>query len=88
VLALGFSQKGIDFTAGDGRPSRIVFLLLVPPRAPEREVRLLAAIAQAVITPERRTRLLAASTLEQVSALLGALPAPSLRSSRTSLADY
>jgi mannitol/fructose-specific phosphotransferase system IIA component (Ntr-type) len=88
VLALGFSKKGVDFNARDGRPSRIVFLLLVPPRAPEREVRLLAAIARAVLTPERRTNLLAATTMEQVTALLGASPAPSLRSSRTSLADY
>jgi Kef-type K+ transport system membrane component KefB/mannitol/fructose-specific phosphotransferase system IIA component (Ntr-type) len=88
LLALGFSEKGIDFNAPDGRPSRIVFLLLVPPRAPEREVRLLAAIARAVITPERRTALLAATTKDQIMALFGATPAPSLRSSRTSLADY
>jgi mannitol/fructose-specific phosphotransferase system IIA component (Ntr-type) len=88
VLALGFSKNGVDFNARDGRPSRIVLLLLVPPRAPEREVRLLAAIARAVITPERRTSLLAATTIEQVTALLAAPPAPSLRGSRTSLADY
>jgi mannitol/fructose-specific phosphotransferase system IIA component (Ntr-type) len=88
VLALGFSTNGIDFKAPDGRPSRVIFLLLVPPRAHGREVRLLAAIANAVLTPERRTKLLAASTIDQLTALFGASPAPSLRGTHTSLTDY
>jgi mannitol/fructose-specific phosphotransferase system IIA component (Ntr-type) len=88
VLALGFSKSGLDFNGPDGRPARIVFLLLVPTRAPEREVRLLAAIAHAVITPERRTKLLAATTMEQLTALFGSSSAPPIRRSRTSLTDY
>ena len=88
VLALGFSQQGIDFNGPDGRPARIVFLLLVPPRAPEREVRLLAEIARALLAPDRRAALLRATTPDELSAFFGAPSARSFRASQTSLTDY
>ena len=47
LLALGIAPRGIDFDAPDGRPARVVFLLLIPPKAYESEVRILASIARA-----------------------------------------
>jgi mannitol/fructose-specific phosphotransferase system IIA component (Ntr-type) len=89
MLALGFAKEGIDFNAPDGRPARVVFLLLMPPRVHDQEVRILAAIAHAVLDPGARERLLRASTEPEVFALLaekrpraGSMPPP-----RPSLAD-
>jgi Kef-type K+ transport system membrane component KefB len=63
LLALGVSPDGIDFDAPDGRPARLVFLLLMPPKAYEREVRVLASIARAVFDERARALVLAASSL-------------------------
>ncbi len=89
VLALGLSPAGIDFNAPDGRASKIVFLLLMPPRAHDQEVRILSQIARAVIEPASRQRLLEARSLHEALALLSAHRprAESLRSRRASLAD-
>lgn len=80
VLALGRSSPGIDFDAPDGLPARLVFLLLVPPRAPEHEVRLLALLARVLIDPASRGALFDARTQEEVAAVFAsrepALPAP------------
>ena len=65
VVALGLSSDGIDFDAPDGRPARIVFLLLLPPKAYEREVRVLAHLARSVFDQPARTELLKAKTLEE-----------------------
>jgi Kef-type K+ transport system membrane component KefB/mannitol/fructose-specific phosphotransferase system IIA component (Ntr-type) len=89
VIALGRSLQGVDFNAPDGLPARIVFLLLVPPRAHEQEVRILAQIAGAVIERERRARLLGAASLDEVLALMSE-PRPkgrARRPPRESLAD-
>jgi Kef-type K+ transport system membrane component KefB/mannitol/fructose-specific phosphotransferase system IIA component (Ntr-type) len=89
MLALGLSPGGIDFNAPDGMPSRIIFLLLVPPRAHDQEVRILSQIARAVITPEAREKLLAAKTVHEALGLVAQMPkrAESIRPPRTSLAD-
>jgi Kef-type K+ transport system membrane component KefB/mannitol/fructose-specific phosphotransferase system IIA component (Ntr-type) len=65
VVALGLSENGIDFDAPDGRPARIVFLLLLPPKAYEKEVRVLAALARSVFDLTARDALLATKTLEE-----------------------
>jgi Kef-type K+ transport system membrane component KefB/mannitol/fructose-specific phosphotransferase system IIA component (Ntr-type) len=89
MVALGFAPGGIDFNAPDGQPARIVFLLLMPPRAQDQEVRILAQIARSVIEPQARARLLASGSLTEVLALLGAprSRAESMRPRRASLAD-
>jgi Kef-type K+ transport system membrane component KefB len=89
LVALGFAPGGIEFNAPDGQPARIVFLLLIPPRAHEQEVRILQQIARAVIAPESRERLLKATSLTEVMALVSeARPrSESLRPRRASLAD-
>ena len=70
LLALGRSPRGIDFDAPDGRPARVVFLLLIPPKAYEEEVRILASIARATFDARGREELLAASGLEEVTRVL------------------
>ena len=69
-LALGLSPEGVDFDAADGLPANVVFLLLVPPRAHEREVRLLAAIVRVVVTEEGRKGLLATTTSDEAVAFV------------------
>jgi len=64
VVALGLSPDGIDFDAPDGRAARIVFLLLLPPKAYEREVRVLAALARSVFDDAAREALLASKSVE------------------------
>jgi Kef-type K+ transport system membrane component KefB/mannitol/fructose-specific phosphotransferase system IIA component (Ntr-type) len=66
LLALGRSPRGIDFGAHDGRPARIVFLLLIPPKAYEEEVRILASIARATVDARARDDLLGAAGLDEV----------------------
>ncbi|MBX3203842.1 MAG: cation:proton antiporter [Labilithrix sp.] len=65
VVALGLAPGGIDFDAPDGRPARIVFLLLLPPRAYEKEVRVLAALSRSVFDEAAREALLATTSLEE-----------------------
>lgn len=65
VVALGLSHDGIDFDAPDGRAARIVFLLLLPPKAFEREVRVLAGLARSVFDDAARAALLATTTADE-----------------------
>ena len=89
LLALGVSRLGVDFNSVDGRPANAIFLLLMPPRQFEEEVRILAGIARAVIAEASREKLLRATTLEEVLAVLGAETGanPPPRPRRASLAD-
>jgi Kef-type K+ transport system membrane component KefB/mannitol/fructose-specific phosphotransferase system IIA component (Ntr-type) len=64
-VALGLSPAGIDFEAPDGQPARILFLLLLPPKAYEKEVLVLAALARSVFDQTARDALLATKTLEE-----------------------
>jgi|CZKU01.1.fsa_nt_gi Kef-type K+ transport system membrane component KefB/mannitol/fructose-specific phosphotransferase system IIA component len=70
LLALGRSTHGIDFDAPDGQPARIVFLLLIPPKEYEEEVRILASIARATYDVRARADLVAAIGLEEVTRVL------------------
>jgi Kef-type K+ transport system membrane component KefB/mannitol/fructose-specific phosphotransferase system IIA component (Ntr-type) len=89
LMALGFSPDGVDFNSADGAPAKLVFLLLMPPRTHDQEVRILAAIARAVLDPAARARLLSASSeVEVLSILAERRPrGGELRPSRASLAD-
>jgi Kef-type K+ transport system membrane component KefB/mannitol/fructose-specific phosphotransferase system IIA component len=70
LLALGRSTQGIDFDAPDGRPARFVFLLLIPPKEYDAEVRILASIARATYDARARADLVAASGIEEVTRVL------------------
>ena len=65
VVALGLSADGIDFDSPDGRAARIVFLLLLPPKAYEREVRVLASLARSVFDDRARAELLKTTTADE-----------------------
>ncbi len=66
TVALGIAHEGVDFDAPDGRAARIIFLLLLPPRAYKREVQVLASLARSVFDEHARRKVLGAQTLEQV----------------------
>jgi mannitol/fructose-specific phosphotransferase system IIA component (Ntr-type) len=70
LLALGRAPGGIDFDAPDGRPARIIFLLLIPPKAYEEEVRILASIARATYDERAREELVAATGIDEVVRVL------------------
>jgi Kef-type K+ transport system membrane component KefB/mannitol/fructose-specific phosphotransferase system IIA component (Ntr-type) len=70
LLALGRAPHGLDFDAPDGRAARFVFLLLIPPRAYEDEVRILASIARATFDARAREALAAATGMEEVTRVL------------------
>jgi Kef-type K+ transport system membrane component KefB/mannitol/fructose-specific phosphotransferase system IIA component (Ntr-type) len=70
LLALGRSPRGIDFDAPDGRPARIVFLLLIPPKAYDEEVRILASIARSTFDARGREELLGSGGLDEVVRVL------------------
>jgi Kef-type K+ transport system membrane component KefB/mannitol/fructose-specific phosphotransferase system IIA component (Ntr-type) len=89
VLALGASAQGIDFNAPDDRLAKLIFLLLMPPRAHDQEVRILAQIARAAIEPASRAKLLEAATIAEVFAHFSRTqqPIPGRSTRRVSLAD-
>jgi Kef-type K+ transport system membrane component KefB/mannitol/fructose-specific phosphotransferase system IIA component (Ntr-type) len=62
VLSFGRSVGGVDWDAPDGRPVRLVFLLLTPEREDGLQLQILAALAQAMTPPEARERLKRADT--------------------------
>jgi mannitol/fructose-specific phosphotransferase system IIA component (Ntr-type) len=70
ILALGRSPRGIDFDAPDGKPARIIFLLLIPPKLYEGEIQILASIARATYDARAREELMAASGLDEVTRVL------------------
>jgi Kef-type K+ transport system membrane component KefB/mannitol/fructose-specific phosphotransferase system IIA component (Ntr-type) len=82
LLALGRSTAGIDFDAPDGRPARFVFLLLIPPKEYDEEVRILASIARATHDARSREELGAASGLEEVTRVLSESARRTLESMR------
>lgn len=71
VVALGLAEEGVDFDAPDGTPARIVFLVLMPPRAYEREVHVLAALARSVFDDAARASLHHAKNAEEAVRCLG-----------------
>jgi Kef-type K+ transport system membrane component KefB/mannitol/fructose-specific phosphotransferase system IIA component (Ntr-type) len=82
LLALGRAPHGIDFDSADGKPAKIIFLILVPPKAYEEEVHILASIARAVFDGRARDELLAATTLEDVTRVLGESASRTVKASK------
>ena len=72
VVAMGRVTDGVDFKAIDGRPVRIVFLLLGPPDSTRLHVDLLARIAYRVKTPGTLDTILSATDTRQVMEALRA----------------
>jgi Kef-type K+ transport system membrane component KefB/mannitol/fructose-specific phosphotransferase system IIA component (Ntr-type) len=85
LLAFGRAPHGIDFDAPDGRPARFVFLLLMPEKAYEEEVRILASIARATFDAPGRAELAAAADLDEVTRVLARCAKRTRKSMRPSV---
>ncbi len=70
LLAVGVSRGGVDFHALDGKPVRLIFLVLSPAEAPAGHLQALARISRLVKTPGVTEGILAASSADQVGRLL------------------
>ncbi len=66
IGALGTTQKGIPFESRDGKPAKLIILLLIPQGAFQRHVRTLAGIARMGSSPELRNQLFDAKTPDDV----------------------
>jgi Kef-type K+ transport system membrane component KefB len=82
IVAVGLSESGIDFDARDGRPARIVCLLLTPFDRPDVQIDLLADLGQVFRDAKTAER---ASQVRNVTEFLAVLrsesrpPAPRMR---------
>jgi mannitol/fructose-specific phosphotransferase system IIA component (Ntr-type) len=72
LLAFGRSVKGLDFDAPDGERVKIVFLLLMPPKEFELELRLLSGLARLLTQDAVRRGLFDAEDTSAVMATLEA----------------
>jgi PTS system fructose-specific IIA component len=72
AAALGIAREGIDFQAPDGRPARLVILLVVPPNMLQFHVRTLAGIARVLNDERLREALAAARSAEEALAAIEA----------------
>lgn len=70
VLGVGVSQRGIDFSAADGLPVRLVFLVLSPADAPALHLQALARISRVIRLPGVTERLAKAGTAGEIAAAL------------------
>ena len=70
VVAVGRSGDGIDFESVDGRPCRIVFLLLTPREDDTAQLQLLAQIARIFQHAENREAFYAAESIDVIRALV------------------
>lgn len=69
VCAIGLRQEGVDFGSLDGRPARIVVLLLAPASAAAPQLRFIALIGR-ILNERGRAALLACDTAEDMYAVL------------------
>jgi mannitol/fructose-specific phosphotransferase system IIA component (Ntr-type) len=69
-VAVGISQKGIDFDAVDDQSVRIFFALVAPFNSSGEHLRLLAQIARLLKSPDVRAGLTEAETAEEIIAII------------------
>jgi PTS system fructose-specific IIC component len=70
AIAFGLTSKGIDFNSIDGKPVKIIFLLLGPEDNPGMHIRLLSRISRLISKEELREKLLKVSKPDDAYALL------------------
>ena len=66
IGAVGTSTEGIDFDAVDGKPARIVFLLLARADQPGPHIQALAKIAELVVIPKFLDRMVGAKNSAEI----------------------
>lgn len=66
LAAVGLSSAGIPFDSLDGKPSRLIVLLIIPKGAAQRHVRTLAGIARLASNQGLRSHILEAETPAEI----------------------
>lgn len=66
VAAIGVSKEGIEFNSVDGKPARLIVLLLIPKGKFQRHVRTLAGIARLARNQKLREHIYDAESAENV----------------------
>ena len=66
VASLGISRSGVPFDSADGKPARLVILLVIPRETFQRHVGTLAGIARLARNQDLRDRICAAESPAQV----------------------
>jgi len=69
-VAFGIAREPIDFDSLDGRPVRLLFLLVSPPEMTSQHIQALAQVSRVLSADGVREDLLAAESPERVRALL------------------
>ena len=59
IVAVGLAPQGVDFGAADGRPVKVLFLVVSPSGSPAEHLHILAAISRWVRVPSNAEKLLA-----------------------------
>jgi mannitol/fructose-specific phosphotransferase system IIA component (Ntr-type) len=77
IAVFGRSRDGIDFEAIDNAPVHYIILFLVPRKDYQLHLRTLAAIAKLFTNSDVRRQMSAATTRDEILAILDARPAPS-----------
>lgn len=70
TAALGISSDGIPFQSEDGKPARLVMLVVIPKRSVHLHVRTLAAVARLMNYEEMRDALLNARSPREVLGII------------------
>jgi len=70
IAAFGTAKDGIPFESLDGKPARVIVLLIIPKGSFQRHVRTLAGIARLSSDPQLRDRLIHAAAEEDVMGVI------------------
>lgn len=70
VMAIGLASEGIDFESVDGKPVKIIFLLVSPADQTGPHIQALAKISRLMLDAEFKEKLEGASSAEEVYELL------------------
>lgn len=66
VVSIGIHKSGIPFESQDGKPARLIVLLVIPKGAFQDHVRTLAGIARLASNQDLRERIIASATPDEV----------------------
>jgi Kef-type K+ transport system membrane component KefB/mannitol/fructose-specific phosphotransferase system IIA component (Ntr-type) len=68
IVVIGRSLQGIEWNARDGRPAKLIFLVLTPADAAEQQLRILRDIVRATNVTEKRAALLKTKNADDIIA--------------------
>lgn len=70
IVALGISRQGVDFDSPDGKPARLIFLILTPSDQPQTQLEILAHISRTCREEAVVERLVRAENYTEILALV------------------